>query len=777
MAVPDPRRHATPAQVLALLLSFLLASGVGGIVVAGLLMPGVAAARTATDSAEEVLEDLPAHLERRPLSQRSTMLAADGTALAEFFAENRVVVPLADVAQHLRDAVVATEDRRFFQHGGVDPAGMLRAVVRNQLGDDGVQGGSTLTQQYVKNVLVDRSVRDGDAESARAASESHGTAGYARKLREARLAIALEKELSKNEILEAYLNIAPFGAGIYGVESAAQRYFSKPAADLDLVESATIAGITQSPTALDPTRHPEATQQRRDTVLMLLRDQEYITPAEHDAAVATPLADTLHVSEARSGCMSADEVVAGSGFFCDYVAHVIRHDPAFGETPEEREDLLYRGGLVITTTLDPRLQTLADEEVKRGVPVEDRSGVGSAMSVVQPGSGKILAMAQNRVFDNTAEAADRHVSVNYNTSYSYGGSGGFAPGSTFKPFTLLEWLRQGKGLERRVDGTPRTVNTNQFTACGSRLSSQSWRVGNAEGAASGTMTVREATRRSVNLAYVSMAMELDLCDIMDGAADLGVTQSSRAREGEPFDAFAANVLGSDSTTPLALAGAYAAFAADGLYCAPIAITRVQDRDGAELPVPDAGCRQAIDPQVAAQLNDALGGVWQGTGRELGTPSYPAAGKTGTTSRNEQTWFVGYTPRLAAATWAGYPDSFTPMQNVVVDGKRIRYVYGATLAGASWKRFMDQALADGEPNPGFAAPSRADATGTGSAAGTVPSVIGQDEASAVAAIRDAGFEPFVAGSTSSTLPAGTVATQSRIGSADPGTTVTLYLSRG
>ncbi len=327
MAVPDPRRHATPAQVLALLLSFLLASGVGGIVVAGLLMPGVAAARTATDSAEEVLEDLPAHLERRPLSQRSTMLAADGTALAEFFAENRVVVPLADVAQHLRDAVVATEDRRFFQHGGVDPAGMLRAVVRNQLGDDGVQGGSTLTQQYVKNVLVDRSVRDGDAESARAASESHGTAGYARKLREARLAIALEKELTKNEILEAYLNIAPFGAGIYGVESAAQRYFSKPAADLDLVESATIAGITQSPTRYDPLRNPEVAQERRDRVLRLMRAEGYITSDELAAGVATPLPDTLRVDDTRVGCMESEAAVRGSGYFCDYVTKVIRSDP------------------------------------------------------------------------------------------------------------------------------------------------------------------------------------------------------------------------------------------------------------------------------------------------------------------------------------------------------------------------------------------------------------------------------------------------------------------
>lgn len=762
----------TPTQVLALLLAFVLASGTGGLLLAGTLMPVAAAARTATGLGEEMLQDLPSHLERRPLSQRSVMTAADGTPIAEFFAEDRVVVPLDQVSEHLQHAVVATEDRRFFDHGGVDPTGMARALVQNQL-TGSQQGASTLTQQYVKNVLIERSARDGDHAGVAAAQESDGAEGYARKLREARLAVALEQELTKEEILESYLNIAPFGVAVYGAEAAARRYFSTSAAELDLVEAATIAGITRSPSALDPTRSPAAAERRRNTVLMLMRDQDYITAAEHDAAAATPIADTLRVSEARSGCMAADDAIPGSGFFCDYVTQVIRHDPAFGETPEERADLLYRGGLVISTTLDPRLQALADEQVKARVPVDDRSGVGSAMVVVEPGTGRVVAMAQNRTFDNTAEAGGSAVSVNYSTSFSYGGSGGFAPGSTLKPFTLLEWLEQGHHLGMTVDGTARTLDTNQFTACGSRLPGQTWPVRNSEGGA-GRMSVLQATQRSVNLAYLSMAMQLDLCDIMQGAADLGVTQSSHGREGEPFGAYAANVLGSEATSPLALAGAYAAFAADGVHCTPVAVTAVLDADGAALPVPDAGCAQAIDSDVAATMNHALGHVWQGTGRSLGTPGYAAAGKTGTTSRNEQTWFVGYTPRLAAVTWVGHPDSFTPMQNVVINGRRYQHVYGATLAGVAWKGFMDAALADGQPNPAFTPVSDRARLGRSS---SVPSVVGLDRDAAVEALRRAGFEAVIGGSTASDLPAGTIASQSRIGSAEAGSRITLHPSRG
>ncbi|MFB9955765.1 transglycosylase domain-containing protein [Cellulomonas denverensis] len=694
----SPRgRQMTAGQALALFLAFLMASGIGGLLAAGLALPTVAVANGATELTVQAFEDLPGELEQKPLAEKSVLLAADGTQLAEFWSENREVVTQDQISEQMQNAVIATEDRRFYSHGGIDPTGTLRAAVSNFTGGS-TQGGSTLTQQYVKNVLIEAAIREGDYAKAEQAREADGTEGYARKLREAKLAIALEKEMTKDEILTAYLNIAQFGVSIYGVEAAAQRFFSKSAADLTYLEAATIVGVTNSPTLYDPIKNPETSEGRRNTVLFLMHDQGYITDEEYETGRNTPLADTLVPSEAKSGCMAAETVVGGSGYFCDYVTNVIKNDPAFGETPEEREDLLYRGGLTITTTLDPRVQTVANDAVKNSVPVADPSGVGEAMTMVEPGTGQIKAMAQNRDFNNTSEAGDRQTSVNYNTSFEYGGSTGFPPGSTFKAFTLLQWLKDGHSLSERVNGTARTLNTNQFTACGSRLGNKSYPVGNAEGG-SGVMTVANATRNSVNLAFLSMAMQLDLCDIMNGAAELGVVQ---AGNGEPFDAVPGNVLGSQSTTPLAMAAAYATFASGGVYCSPIAITRVQDASGADLPIPDAGCHQAITTEVANAMAYAMSDVWSGTGKGIGTPSYPAAGKTGTTTRNEHTWFVGYTPRLATAVWVGHPDSMTPMQRITINGTYYRNVFGASVAGKAWKAAMDGALLDGSENPGFGA---------------------------------------------------------------------------
>jgi membrane peptidoglycan carboxypeptidase len=771
---PSPRgRQVTVVQALALLLAFVLTAGVGGLLTAGLVLPTVAVANTATDLSVQAFEDLPSELEPGPLSEKSTMLAADGTVLATFFAENREVISLDAVAPMMQAAVIATEDKRFYLHGGIDPAGMMRALVKNQL-TESQQGASTLTQQYVKNVLIETAVREGDTAAAAAAREADGIEGYSRKLREAKLAIALEKRMTKDEILENYLNIAQFGVATYGVESAAKRYFSKPASELTYVEAATIAGITKSPTAFDPVKNPEASQGRRNVVLGLMYEQDLITKDEYDTGVATPITDTLHVSEPQSGCMQAGAVISGSGYFCDYVTRVIMNDPTFGPTPEARRDLLERGGLTITTTLDPRLQTAADGEVKAGIPVDDSSGLGSAISVVQPGTGQIMAMAQNRNFNNASDAAGRDTAVNYNASYEYGGSTGFAPGSTFKPFTLLEWFKQGHSLNDRVDGTaPRTLNENQFTICGAKGPNKTWTVRNAEGG-KGIMTVADATKGSVNLAYLSMAMQLDLCNIMNGAAELGVVKAGGAQGTGTFDAYPSGVLGTDSTTPLALAAAYATFASGGTFCSPIAITNVKNADGADIPIPSANCHQAISPDIANAMNLGLSQVFNGTGKTIGKPDYTASGKTGTTTRNEYTWFVGYTPRLSSAVWVGRPESFTPVQNLTVNGKWVNYMYGATVAGPTWKRFMDTALHDGTENPGFTSPSNDLIYGKPI---PVPSVAGQDQATATRTLEVAGFTVAIGGSESSDITAGSVVRQDPSGSATAGSTITLTLSSG
>ena len=770
-------RRITVAQALGLLLAFLLMSALGGVLAAGLVMPAVGATSTVTNTSVRLFDDLPEELETPPLSEKSVILAADGTLLAEFFVENRIVVPLDQVSQPMRDAVIAIEDHRFYEHGAIDPRGMMRALVQNVTTDSN-QGGSTLTQQYVKNVLLQNALQASTPEERQAAIEaataSEGTEGYARKLAEAKMAIALEQRWSKDQILEAYMNIAQFGHSVYGVEAAAQYYFSVPASQLNYLQAATIAGITREPSNYDPTRNPEESQRRRNVVLSRMYELGMITKAEFDSGKATPIEETLQIGQPKYTCMAAN-AVGGAGYFCDYVTKVIANDPIFGETRAERGKLLNVGGLTITTTLDVPLQIAANEEVQNGVPVMDPSGVGSAIVVVNPGSGKILAMAQNRVYNNTTTVGPGETSVNYNTDFAYGGSTGFAPGSTFKPFTLLQWFKAGHGLNEYVNGSPRTWRQNEFTVCGAPAVGGDWRLRNSEGG-SGVMTVLDATRRSVNNGFADMASQLDLCDIMNGAAELGVHLPGGGSGEGPYRAFPANIIGSDSIAPLTMANAFATFASGGVYCDPIAITSIRNRAGEELPIPSANCRQAIDPGIAAAMNYTLSHVWTGTGRPIGAlPDRVAAGKTGTTSENEHTWFVGYTPQLSAAVWVGFPDANRPMQRININGSTYRNVYGSSVAGPTWRRFMVRANTF-FPAAGFADPPRQYLTGIQV---RVPAVNGMTIEDAVRTLEAAGFRAVVGGPVHNNAAAGlTAGTEPNAGAqVTRGSSITVFPSAG
>jgi len=428
--------------------------------------------------------------------------------------------------------------------------------------------------------------------------------------------------------------------------------------------------------------------------------------------------------------------VSSAGYFCDYVTKIIINDPAFGETKPDRRRLLYRGGLTITTTLDRGLQAAADEEVKAGIPVDDPSGVGSAISVVQPGTGYVLAMAQNRNFvPSSPEPGSRSTPVNYNTDNKYGGASGFPTGSTFKPFTLMEWFKRNHALNEMVNGTARMRNENEFVACGARLGSRPWNLSNAEGGR-GMMTVLDATRNSVNNAYADIASQLDLCDIMNGAAELGIHKAGgQSGDGTP-SSNPANVIGTDSIAPLTMAAAFAAFAANGTFCDPIAIISVVDSDGNQLPVPAANCRPALDPGIAAAVSYTLSHVFEGTGRDIGALSggRVAAGKTGTTSENEDTWFVGYTPQISTAVWVGFPDAMVPVRAMTINGTYRPHVYGATIAGPTWKRFMERALV-GHENIAFPAPPAQYIQGVQV---KVPNVAGRTVADAIQVLEDVGF---------------------------------------
>jgi membrane peptidoglycan carboxypeptidase len=759
------RRSLTVAQTLSLLLTFVLLSGVSGVLTAALAMPIATSLRTVTDKSVSMFEALPTDLSFFALPEQSRLRLPDGTVFATFYDQNRIVVSLDEISQPMRDAVIATEDKRFYDHGAVDPIGMMRALLKNIVTDT-TEGASTLTQQYVKNLLITQGIQNQDPGAIAAAQEI----SPARKLREARLAIMVEQELTQDQILEGYLNIASFGTNLYGVEAAARQYFGIHASELNYLQAATIAGVTQAPSRWDPTRNPEAAQSRRNTVLMLMLEQGYITQEEFDVGVATPLEDTLNYTPTPIGC----ETAGNAAFFCDYVINVILNSPEFGETKQDRRNLLYTGGLDIYTTLDIRMQDLAMQITAETVPATDESGVATAIAAVQPGTGYILAMGQNRPLDTSPEPEPGHTAVNYAAGQPYSASMGFQPGSSFKPITLAAWIASGHNLMERVNASRQTWTGPVWQAScigdGGMHSFGTYNPGNVDGSASGMITVMTATERSINTAYIDMTNKLDLCAITDMADRLGFERSDQ----NPTTPQPSTTLGVEVTSPLSMANAYATIAANGVRCDPIAITRVTDSNGEELEVPSANCVQSVDPQVTSAVSYALSAVVDRLRLNIGIPS---AGKTGTAQDNSHSWFVGYTPALSAAVWVGNPAGVIPMQHIRINGTYHSYVYGSTIAAPEWQRFMAAATEGWAPQP-FPEPGELQVFGERI---PVPNVVGLSVEEATQVMAEAGFAVEVAeeGAFNETIPAGFVATH------EPGagirvtvnTIISLVLSNG
>lgn len=749
-----------------MMLAFLLIAVAGGVLMAGLLLPAVGSVGAIGNATTDLFDELPTELEIDEPSEQSVMLDAEGNVLATFFAENRVVVGFDEISQHMKDAVVAVEDRRFYEHGGVDPEGILRATVRNLAGGD-LEGASTLTQQYVKNLQIEESRVKNDPELYQAATETT----IARKLREARLAIALEQVRSKDEILTGYLNIAQFGPSQWGVEAAAHHYFNKSAADLDIAESALLAGITQSPAKWDPVTNPENAERRRNTVLGTMLSEGFITQAEYDEAVAIPVPEMLDVQDAPRGC----GVAGNAAYFCQYVVNEILNNEAYGETVEDRRQLLNRGGLTIHTTLDPEKQEAAFDAVTGAVPIDDPSGISVALSSIEPGTGRIFAMAQNTNYGVANENDPRATQVNYNVGKSHGGGSGFQSGSTFKVFTLVQWLREGNSLMDRVNSANRFFARKDWTISCAPEVADNYEPKNLEGFGGGVETVLESTRTSINTSFVVMAQQMDLCDITGIAMDMGVETGS----GEPLQNNPAMILGSNTVTPLSMANAYATLAAGGIACEPVAITRIIDRTGEEIPVPPSDCQRVLEEDVVRGVNHALQAVmgpeWDSTGSTARIPGRPTAGKTGTANDDTHAWFIGYVPQMAAAVWMGHADRDEQMGYEYINGIWRNRVYGGLIAAPTWKAYMERAT-EGMPVEDFAdAPSRV----VHGERLRVPSIGGQTVEDARRTLEQAGFDVRMGHGVDSGWPEGlAVATSPAAGSAaQRGQTVTIYTSGG
>jgi membrane peptidoglycan carboxypeptidase len=760
------------------LLGFVGLSVAAGILVTAAVTPALALSGMGANNTIKVFNSLPDFLEITPLMEKSTIYAYDTDGktpykLAEFYDQNRQEVQWDQISQFFKDATVAKEDNRFYEHGGVDVIGTTRAVVSNALGQN-VQGGSSITQQYVKNTLIQRCVSDSETleDGEKCATEyttSDGSEGMARKLKEMRYAIGLEKKYSKDDILRGYLNIAHFGGVTYGVESAARYYFGVSAKDVTLAQAATIISMVTNPNSLridkpDSETNGKAngyavTTKARDITLQAMLAYGKITKEQFDEAKATKIEPKI--TQPGSGCESA----AGSAYFCDYVINTIRQSPEFGETPTERVNFLRRGGLDIYTTLNKSIQISSEQSINARVPKTSAVGdIAAAATTIEPGTGRVLAMAQSKDYSNT-KTGPNYTTVNFNTTYDYGGSTGFQSGSTYKLFTLVDWLMNGHSVNEIVRGTIR-----DYTLTGTCADAGgTFRFKNSGNAPGSNLSVMSATARSLNTGFAAMAEQLDLCEIRDVAKSLGMKRA----DNKELVAYPTSIVGVNEVAPIDVAGSYAAIAANGEYCTPVAIDRILGPDGEEVEAPKSTCTQAIPENVAATAAYALKGVMNGGTGAAGNPydGTQLIGKTGTTDNRLHTWLAGASTTAAVALWVGNVEGSVDLANISLAGN-----VGNTARFPIWRDIMsgvDTVL----PGGVFPAP---DPNLTKVITRSVPNVAGMSVETAQATIEDKGFTVTVSpDQVPSTEGAGLVARTDPAGgtNVNVGTPITIYVSNG
>jgi membrane peptidoglycan carboxypeptidase len=726
------------------LLAFVGMSAIAGLVVSAAVSPAIAVTSMAANSTLGLFEDLPDYLQINTLAEKTSLYAkhADGSEvlLASFYAQNRVQVPLDQISSFVKDGAVATEDPRFYEHGGIDIIGTGRAILSNAAGRS-VQGGSSISQQYVKNILVQRAESLPDSVERDAAYAAATETSIPRKIKEMKLSIGIEQKYSKDEILNGYLNIASFGGRVYGIEAASEYYFGVKAKDLTLAQSASLVATLNNPNNLriDMPDNISANQVRRDYVLGRMLTEGKITEAQRDAAVAEPV--TPKITPADTGCQTA----GGAAFFCDYVTWIIKNDPVFGATVDDRWNAFQRGGWKIVTTLDLDLQAAAEAALDERVPkVGEVGDIGASAVSVQVGTGRVLAMAQSKDYSNDPEVASQgsnYTSINFNTDNAYGGSNGFPVGSTYKLFTLAEWLQAGHGLNEAVDGRTRTWRMSEFTDSCNGVGGPDWKPTNYAGAGQ-TATVLRALINSWNTNFITMASKLDLCNIRKTAEAFQVHRA----DANPLTSNPSAVLGTNEIAPISMATAVAGMAHDGLTCSPIAIDSITDPSGKTLAPPPSTCTQSVTTPVARTMEYAMEQVPLGTASasRIGDGVHYVA-KTGTSDNSEHNWMLGSTTKVSTAVWLGNITGHTSVASV----------YGGnyyTVAQRVWASMM--ALANSRyGGDAFGPPDSRLVEGKSVA---VPEIRGLTPEQAKALLEGLGFSYEDGGDTDSDKPSGTVA---------------------
>lgn len=613
-----------------------------------------------------------ADLEIRVTPQTSKIFDSDGKLLTTFHgAKNRTLIGIERMSRHLLDAIVAIEDQRFWEHDGIDFEGIARAAVENIRGGRIEQGGSTITQQYVKNRII-------------APGKEKAAKTLKRKLDEAALARQLEERLSKEEILERYLNSIYFGNGAYGAQAAAKTYFAKPAKKLSVKQAATLAAVIKAPERFDPYDRPKAAKQRRDVVLDKMAELEMIGRDRAAAASSYPLG---LVKEEGSGGHTAP-------YFVDWVKRLLVFHPRFsflGATPEERSRKLFTGGLRVYTTVDRRHQRLAEEAIA-GILTEPGDPYASLVAM-DPRNGHVKAMVGGRdFFESNGEFAKLNLAITSQPNLGRSGVGknqlsrapgtGRQAGSAFKPFALAAALNDGISLAHELNAPacrtfPKADNGGP------------WEVCNYGGSSFGRVSLEEATYSSINVAYAGLILEIGPKAVVRTARRLGINTE--------LQAVASATLGTNPVNPLGMASAFGTFAAGGEHHRPVGVRKIVDYSGEVLYRDDSTSKRRLDSGVSYLTTQTLEKVIQrgtGTRARIGRP---AAGKTGTAQEYRDAWFIGYVPQLVTSVWVGYPEASIEMKTscggsppTVCRPTRIT-VAGGTWPAMIWQRYMSRAL--------------------------------------------------------------------------------------
>ncbi len=740
----------------------------GGVLVAGMVFPAALGVGLVSDEAGDSVNSVSSDLATGQLPQTSTITDSAGAPLAYLFDQNRDPVAADRISPAMKAAIVAVEDRRFYQHQGVDWQGTIRAVVANSASGDVVQGASTLTQQYVKNYLLYVEAQT-EAERLKATEQTP-----ARKLREARIALQMERSLSKEDILARYLNIVFWGNGAYGVSAAARTYFNTTADQLTVAQAALLAGMVRSTTQFDPVSNPAAALDRRNLVIIQMQEQGMIDGSQAQQALAQPLGIANPLGTRKNGCIGAGD----AGFFCKYVTDYL----AEAGVPMAQ---ILRGGYTIRTTLDRDALEKMKASLNAEVPA-DAANVADVMAIVAPGKDKhrVLAMGSSRTFGLDAGKQETSYGLPYEPV-------NLGAGSVYKIFTTATALQKGLGINYQmtvppsgyaspiyVDGNGRPIPVNNAGNYADRLS------------------ITDALAQSPNTAFIKLEEFTGVPDVVDMAVRLGMKSLATTpfvdpNSGRRTDRSIAEVtkaqkqasftLGVSPTSVLELSNVGATLASGGRWCPPSPIDAVTDANGQPVPVTEAPCDQAVEPGLANTLLTALskddvpGGTSAAAAAQAGWDR-PVAGKTGTTQQHKSAAFIGIVPQMAGAVIT-FDNSNSPRP--LCDGAGAPFpcrdgnIFGGKTPAETWYGTMKPLL---EGTPVQPLPPTDPRYTEGGAETKVPNVIGRAQNDARAILERAGWKVSTR-TVNNRADRGTVVGQNPNGTALPGETILLQISTG